>query len=154
MNDNHIIDVLDGSPLGQLDDAQLRLVRVHIEGCAGCARAYDAASLASNVIHERAVVAIEPPPFFATRVLAAVREQRSQNVPVMLRLWRSASILVSSMAVTTAALAVMSVVTPAPATETSSVSPYSAESVILNDEQDQLTYEQVLSTIYDDEEAR
>ena len=32
------------------------------------------------------------------------------------------------------------------------MSPYSAEAVILNDEDDQLTHEQVLSTIYADEE--
>ena len=153
MNENHIIEILDGTPLGQLDDNQLRVVRGHVEDCAACARAYDAALLVSNVIQARTDITIEPSPFFATRVLAAVREQKANSVPVMLRLWRSASVLVSSMAVTTAALAVMSIVVPGPASsETATMSPYSAEAVILNDENDQMTYEQVLSTIYADEE--
>jgi hypothetical protein len=156
MNENHIIDILDGTPIGKLDDRQLRVVRGHVEDCDSCARAYDAAMLASNVIYARTEITIEPSAFFATRVLAAVREQQGSNVPVMVRLWRSASVLVASLAVTTAALAVMSFVVPGPvASETATMNPYSAEAVILNDEEDQMTYEQVLSTIYaDEEEAR
>lgn len=153
MNENHIIDILDGTPAGKLDDSQLRVVRGHVENCDSCARAYDAALLVSNAVQARTAITIEPSPFFATRVLAAVREQQANNVPVMLRLWRSASVLVSSMAVTTAALAVMSIVVPGPvSSETATVSPYSAEAIILNDEEDQMTYEQVLSTIYAEEE--
>lgn len=156
MKDNHIIDILDGTPIGKLDDIQLRKVRGHVDDCASCARAYDAALVMSNVIQVRSEVVVEPSPFFATRVLAVVREQQTRNVPVMLRLWQSAKLLVSTMAVTTAALAVMSVVVPGQgATETATISPYSAEAVILNDEDDQMSYEQVLSTIYaDEEEAR
>ena len=153
MKDNHIIDILDGTSLSKLDESQLRIVRGHVDECASCANAYDAALVMTNVIQARKDAVVEPPPFFATRVLAAMREQQTNNVPVMLRLWQSAKLLVSSMAVTTAALAVMSVVVPGPASsETVSMSPYSAEAVILNDEDDQLTYEQVLSTIYADEE--
>lgn len=152
MKEIHIIDILDSNPVGSLDEGQLHVVRRHVENCASCSRAYDAALVSSNILHARVAIAIEPSPFFATRVLAAVREQQTNNVPVMLRLWRSASFLVSSMAVTTAALAVMSVVIPGPtASETATVSPYSAEAVILNDD-NELTYEQVLSTIYADEE--
>jgi anti-sigma factor RsiW len=156
MNENHIIDILDGTPLGKLDESQLRVVRGHVEDCPSCARAYDAALLVSNVVHARTAATIEPSPFFATRVLAAVREQQANSVPVILRLWRSASVLVSSLAVTTAALAVMSIVVPGPGTsETATLGQYSAEAVILNDEEDPLSYEQVLSTIYaDEEEAR
>ena len=153
MKDNHIINILDDTPLDKLDDSQLRSVRGHIDDCASCARAYEAAQLMSNVLQARSEAVVEPPPFFATRVLAAMREQQANNVPVMLRLWQSAKLLVSSMAVTTAALAVMSVVVPSQgSTETATMSPYSAEAVILNDEEDQMTYEQVLSTIYADEE--
>jgi hypothetical protein len=60
------------------------------------------------------------------------------------------------MAVTTAALAVLSFVLPAPgiAVDDQTVPVFSAESVIMgNDEQ--ISYEQVLSTIYaDEDEAR
>jgi hypothetical protein len=100
------------------------------------------------------MVEVEPSPFFATKVLARLREQQAENVPTMIRLWRSASFLVSSMALTTAALAVISFVVPGPATGSTETvaTAYSAESVILGDEEDQLSYEQVLSTIYPEQE--
>jgi hypothetical protein len=104
-------------------------------------------------MHARVAVEIEPSPFFATTVLARIREQQTENAPVMLRLWRSASYLVSSLAITTAALAVLSFVVPGPAIGSSepATTAYSAESVIFGDEED-LSYEQVLSTIYAEEE--
>jgi hypothetical protein len=61
------------------------------------------------------------------------------------------------MAVTTAALAVLSFVLPAPAVavDDQTASAYSAESVILGQGSDELSYEQVLSTIYaEEDEAR
>jgi hypothetical protein len=153
MKDNHIIDILDSTPIGKLDESQLRIVRGHVNDCISCASAYDAALLMSTVIQARTETVVEPSPFFATKVLAAIREQETSNVSVMLRLWQSAKLLVSSMAVTTAALAVMSVVVPGQgSSETATLSPYSAEAVILNDEVEQMTYEQVLNTIYADEE--
>ena len=120
--------------------------------------AYEAAQLSEVILRSRAQVTFEPSPFFQTRVMAALREQNAvESVPAMLRLWKSARALVSSMAVTTAALAVLSFVLPAPITsvvETASVD--SAESVILDQgNDDQMTYAQVLSAIYDeDDEAR
>src|SRR4029453_5630401 len=154
MNNSHIIDILDSAPLLNLDEAQLISVRNHIQTCASCAQAYEAATILSRVIHQRVTVEVEPSPFFATTVLAKLREQQAENVPVMLRLWRSASFLLSSMALTTAPLAVVSFVVPGPATGSTetTVSAYSAESVILGDEEDQLSYEQVLSTIYPEQE--
>ena len=154
MNNSHIIDILDNAPLATLDEAQLVSVRSHIQTCDSCAGAYEAAVLLSQVIHERVSVQVEPSPFFSTTVLARLREQQANNVPVMLRLWQSAKFLVSSMALTTAALAVTSFVVPSPATGSTetTVSAYSAESVILGDEDDQLSYEQVLSTIYPEQE--
>jgi hypothetical protein len=100
-------------------------------------------------MHARVAVQVEPSPFFATTVLARIREQQPDNLPAMLRLWSSARYLVSSMALGTAALAVLSFVVPGPAVGNSepATTVYSAESVILGDE-DELSYEQVLSTIY------
>ena len=111
------------------------------------------------VLQSRAQATIEPSPFFQTRVMAALREQQAvESVPAMWRLWRSAKALVSSMAVTTAALAVLSFMVPAPATpaDDQTVSAYSAESVIMGQASDeQMSYEQVLSTIYaEEDEAR
>jgi len=76
-------------------------------------------------------------------------------VPAMLRLWRSAKALVSTMAVTTAALAVVSFMQPSQTTPVvdQTASAYSAYSVIMGqDADDQMSYEQVLSTIYEDED--
>jgi hypothetical protein len=87
--------------------------------------------------------------------MAALREQQAvDSVPAMFRLWKSAKVLVSSMAVTTAALAVLSVALPGAPTgvEEQALSAYSAESVILGQASDDLSYEQVLNAIYAEEE--
>jgi anti-sigma-K factor RskA len=91
--------------------------------------------------------------------MAALREQQAvESVPAMLRLWRSAKALVSTMAVTTAALAVVSFMQPSQTTPVAdqSASLYSVDSLIMDQNtDDQLSYEQVLSTIYeDDDDAR
>ncbi len=161
MKEKHIIEILENSPLAGLTESELLAVRSHTESCLSCRRAYDAAQLSTLLIKERAVETIEPSPFFQTRVLAALREQQAgNNVPVLSRLWKSAGALVSSMAVTTAALAAFSFLAPGAGTSqetTAALAPYSAEAVVLNQDQsdDQMTDEQVLSAIYaDPDEAR
>jgi hypothetical protein len=158
MKEKHIIDILDNSQLASLTESELVTVRSHAESCLACRRAYEAAQLSTLLIKERADETIGPSPFFQTRVLAALREQQaSNNVPVLSRLWKSAGALVSSMAVTTAALAALSFLAPGAGTgttqETVALTPYSAEAVVFNQNQsdDQMTDEQVLSAIYADE---
>src|ERR1041385_1668191 len=157
MKDKHIIDVLDNNSIASLSETELSEVQAHARECASCREAYEAARLAVIVLQNRAQTKIEPSPFFQTRVMAAWREQQAvESVPAMLRLWRSARALVSSMAVTTAALAALTFVLPAqPASATDqTASIMSAESVIMCSD-DQVSYDQVLSTIYaDDDEAR
>lgn len=156
MNEHHIIEILDNASIESLSEFELNQVRIHARDCASCHGAYEAARLSALVLKSRAQTTIEPSPFFHTRVMAAVREQNSvESVPAMLWLWKSARALVSSMAVTTAALAVLSFVLPAPAiaVDDQAASVYSAEAVILDRGGDeQPTYEQVLSTIYADED--
>ena len=156
MNENHIIEVLDNASIESLSEFELNQVRIHARDCGSCRGAYEAARLSALVLKSRAQTTIEPSPFFHTRVMAAVREQNTaESVPAMFRLWKSARALVSSMAVTTAALAVLSFVLPAPAiaVDEQTVSVFSAEAVILDRGGDeQPTYEQVLSTIYADED--
>jgi hypothetical protein len=155
----HITEILDRASIAALSESDLNEVRAHVLECMACQDAYEAARLSAIVIQKRAQVVIEPSPFFQTRVMAALREQQAvESVPAMLRLWRSAKALVSTMAVTTAALAVVSFMQPsqtAPATD-QTASAYSAYSVIMDQgADDQMSYEQVLSTIYDDDdEAR
>ena len=155
----HITEILDNTALANLSENELTEIRAHVADCASCRKAYEAARISAAVLKSRAQAVIEPSPFFQTRVMAALREQQAaESVPAMLRLWRSAKAVVATMAVTTAALAVVSFVAPAestPATD-QTTSVYSAYSVIMDQPADeQMTYEQVLSTIYeDDDEAR
>jgi hypothetical protein len=159
MKDKHITEILDNASVTNLSDSELKEVQAHARDCVSCGNAYEAARISAVVLRSRAQATIEPSPFFQTRVMAALREQQAvESVPAIWRLWRSSKALVSSLAVTTAALGALSFLLPAPVTsvidQTASV--YSAESVIMGQGSDeQMTYEQVLSTIYaDDDEAK
>ena len=154
MKVEHIIEILDSTSLKNLSPEQLEIVQIHIRDCMSCENAYQAAKVSSRLIKERAQTTVEPSPFFQTRVMAAWRERQAiENTPVLSRLWKSAGALVSSMAVTTAALAALSFVIPAPISTSAdeTATPYSAESVLLGQtSDDQMSYDQVLSTIYVD----
>jgi len=154
MKDKHITEILDNASIADLSEFELNEVRIHVKDCASCRNAYEAARLSALVIKSRTQVTIEPSPFFQTRVMAALREQQAvDSVPAMFRLWKSARALVSSMAVTTAALAVLSFVLPGPAVaDDQTVSAYSVESVVMEQGSDELSYEQVLSAIYAEED--
>ena len=156
--DKHITEILDNVSMAALTESELNEVQAHALECGSCRSAYEAARLSAVVLKSRAQVVVEPSPFFQTRVMAALREQReTESVPAFFRLWKSAKVLVSSMALTTAALGVLTFVLPGTAvSDEQALSAYSAESVILGQTaDDQLTYDQVLSTIYeDDDEAR
>jgi anti-sigma-K factor RskA len=159
MKHKHITEILDKASIAALSESELNEVRAHVLECMSCRDAYEAARVSAVVLTSRAQVTIEPSPFFQTRVMAALREQQAvESVPAMLRLWRSAKALVSTMAVTTAALALVSFIQPSQTTPVvdQTASAYSAYSVIMDqDPDDPMSYEQVLSTIYDDEdEAR
>ena len=157
MKDKHITEVLDNAALATLSPSELEEIRAHAQDCKPCGSAFAAAQLTALVMKERAQVVIEPSPFFQTRVMAALREQQAvESVPAMWRLWKSARGLVSSMAVTTAALAALSFMISAPATATldQTATALSAESVIFDQSGDELTYEQVLNAIYADDEEK
>lgn len=153
MRDEHIKRLLDEAPLAQLGKAELAAVRAHAATCGECGRAFEAARASSLMLQARTQEAFEPSPFFQTRVLAALRERRAAEEErwTLARLWKSAGLLVSSMAATTAALAVFTFVAPAEqaTAQVASAETYSAESVILGDEADeQMTYDQVITSLY------
>jgi anti-sigma-K factor RskA len=161
MRDEHIKRLLDEAPLSSLGKAELAAVRAHAEVCEDCRRAVAAAQLSTLMLKARAAETFEPSPFFQTRVLAALRERRAAEEErwTLARLWRSTGLLVSSMAATTAALAVFTFVAPSEATVAQDVAgtTYTAESVIFDEAaEEQMTYEQVLTSLYgaEGEEAR
>ena len=158
MKDKHITEVLDNAALASLPPSELDEIRAHAQNCESCRSALAAAQLSAVMIKERAKVVTEPSPFFQTRVMAAWREQQAvENVPAIVRLWRSSRALVSSMALATIALGALSFVISAPATTTldqTASSAYSVDSVMLGQDDDQLSYDQVLNAIYTDDEDR
>ncbi|MBV9926242.1 MAG: hypothetical protein JOZ96_14575 [Acidobacteria bacterium] len=161
MRDEHIKKLLEEAPLSSLGKAELAAVRAHAEVCEDCRRAVAAAQLSSLMLKTRAAETFEPSPFFQTRVLAALRERRAAEEGwTLARLWKSAGLLVSSLAATTVALAVFTFVAPSDETnaqQLASSNAYTAESVILDDGgEEQMTYDQVLTSLYgaEDEAAR
>jgi hypothetical protein len=158
MKENHITDILDNSALASLSESELRTIRVHVETCGQCTRAYEAAQFSALLIKERAAEAGENSlnvnPFFQTRILAAWRE-RANEVSGLRRLWNATGALVGTMTATTAALAVMTFVVPSsePVNEpTVALAQYSAEAVMLDQGDNEVSDDQVLSAIYADED--
>ena len=164
MKHEHIKKLLDEAPLASLGKAELAALRAHAEVCAECGRAFEAAQAASLALRARAAETFEPSPFFQTRVLAALRErQAAEEGWTLARLWKSTRLLVSSMAATTAALVVLTLAAPQDEAVASDLAagatPFTAESLLFEEaeaERGQMSYEQVLSTLYgsDDEEVR
>ena len=158
MKQKHIIEVIDNAALASLSKVELDEVKAHARECVPCETAFEAAQLSALMIRERAQVKVEPSPFFQTRVLAALREQQAvENAPAFVRLWQSASALVSAMAVATILLGAMTFVYPDTTTAVAeqTVSADAAEAMLFGQADEQLSYEQVLSTIYGEEdEAR
>jgi hypothetical protein len=153
MRDEHIKRMLDEAPISSLSGGELERVRAHAEGCAECGRAFEAARAASLLAKARVAETFEPSPFFQTRVLAQLRERRgAEEGWTLARLWKSAGLLVSSMAATVAALAVFTFVAPQQATAQESAGPYTAESVILGEPDaggEQMSYGQVFAELYE-----
>jgi hypothetical protein len=165
MRDEHIIGIIENAPLSDLGESELASIREHAARCEGCRRAFDAAQISALLLRERAAETVEPPPFFQTRVLAALRErQAAGETSALRRLWNATGALVSSMAATVAALAVLTLLAPGPqATATggpelaSAYNSYTAEEVLFDEGDapaDQMSYGQVLSTLYESDEER
>jgi anti-sigma-K factor RskA len=155
MKYQHITEILDNAPPASLSEHDRETIRAHVSECAACREAYEAAQLSELLVKERSAEAIEPSPFFQTRVMAAWREQQETGrMPAFSRLWKSAGALVSSLALTTAALAALSLALPE-ATQTSSETSPVVESIMLDGAEsgEQLTEEQMLSAMYVDDEG-
>ncbi|MGB7922789.1 MAG: hypothetical protein WCF57_06040 [Pyrinomonadaceae bacterium] len=164
MRDEHIISIIENAPLSNLSESELATVRAHTDLCAECRRAFEAAQLSALLLRERIAETIEPSPFFQTRVLAALRErQAASKRSAFSRLWNATGALVSSMAATVAALAILTVFAPGSqptsgSQEMASVyNAYSAEDLIFDQSDqpaDQMSYGQVLSTLYESDDDR
>jgi anti-sigma-K factor RskA len=164
MRDEHIISIIENAPLSSLSESEWENIRSHADQCPRCRRAFEAAQITLLLLKERAAETIEPSPFFQTRVLAALRERQAANeTSALKRLWNATGALVSSMAAMVAALAILTVFapgsqpTPGSQQVASAYNSYSAEEVLFDQSDvnaDQMSYGQVLSTLYDSDDDR
>lgn len=160
MRDGHIIEILESGPFDALAESDLAEARAHAEVCAGCRRAFEAARASSLLLRERAAREFEPPPFFQTRVLSALRERQAEQVWALPRLWKAAGALFASMLASVAALGALTFLAPGASQpdapdEAAVEEVYSAEESILAQggaTDEEMTYDQVLSVVYEPED--
>jgi hypothetical protein len=165
MKDGHVIETLESGPFDALGESALAEVRAHAAGCAECRRAYEAARVSSLLLRGRAAREFEPPPFFRTRVLAALRQRQAEQAWALPRLWRAAGALFASMVATVAALGALTFLAPgagqtgqtgAPDEEAAAEEIYSVEESIPaqgGGAGDEMTYDQVLAAVYEPDDG-
>jgi len=159
MRNEHIIDLIENSPMAAISESELTKIRAHVADCSPCERAFIAAQVSAVLLKEGTSESFEPSPFFQTRVLAALRERQSENEWSWARMWRATGALASSMVAAVMLIAVLTFVAP-PVSNESEVSlagnTYSAEEVILNQDgsEDQVTDAQVLNSLYEADEEK
>src|SRR4029453_7483952 len=101
-----IIELLDSASVEALNDEDLATIHSHVADCSSCAQAFAAAKISSLLLKEGSPEVMEPSPFFQTRVLATLRDRQANEGWSLVRLWRSAGLLASSMAATVATFAI------------------------------------------------
>jgi hypothetical protein len=154
MKDRHILEILDEAGFAALGGDELKSVHAHCATCADCRRAFDAASLSSELLMARASLpAVAPSAFFQSKVLTAIREKQNLRNPLeaFRRWWQASFPLVCSMLIVVITLAVLTMLAPKspPEQAVSNYNLYSTDSVILNQTQPRsITNEQALEVIY------
>jgi hypothetical protein len=163
MPDNHIVKMLDEKPFSSLGDGDITSAESHIATCNQCKSAYDAARVAASLIQARTSEIVDASPFFKTRVMAAIRErQLIPEEPALVRMWRAAGALISTLALVLVTLAGMTIFSQS--TDSQSQMPvvaasqnlYSPEYVVLERgdlDDDELVNDQVIGTVYDAEDG-
>lgn len=160
---DHIISVIESRSLTEMSEAELAKVQAHSNVCSSCKRALEAAQISALLLKEGSPESFEPPPFFHSKVLAALRERQAESQNwAWSRLWKATGALASSMVATVATLAILTLVIPGTQTSTDSLqlssanSGYSAEEVILNEGESSANQSniqtpdgQVLTALYD-----
>lgn len=151
MKDEHVTELLESGPLSGLSEGELATVRDHAAACPACRRAYLAARAAELMLRERAAATVEPPPFFRTRVLAALRERAAPEPSALGRLWRAAWLQVSAMAAAVVLLGALTLLGPGPESVGETAAEAAETAIFAADEADELTDDQVLSALYEPE---
>jgi hypothetical protein len=159
MREKHIINLLEERPLGSLRASELDVVKAHTAGCSNCLYAYEAAQASLLLLQERASAIVEPPPFFQTKLMAAIREQNLAPKRLeFLKMWQTARPLVASMGALIVMLLTLTFLTDSFQLQTepsnpASISDDSPEWVFVDRDEadDEVTYSQALTIIYEPE---
>lgn len=155
MRDKHIINLIEERPLKDLNATEIAQINEHTAHCAECRMSFEAAIVSSRLLRERAATVVEPPPFFQTRVLSAIRERNLSQDPFGFRkMWWSARILVTSMAAVALTLTALSLsfnYERPPSGDLVAASGSGIDLVFEEDVPDNLTYDQALMNLYDQE---
>jgi hypothetical protein len=151
---DHIINILEQTPFTRLGEAERAIIESHVVNCPACLQAYEAARLSVFLINARASEQVEPPPFFETRVMAALKERKAAQEPsALIRMWKAAGALVWSMSASVLILVGLTFfVSNSEPPSAASESVYSLDSVMVeqSDEQEgSMTYDEALAIIYD-----
>jgi len=154
---DHIINLLEERPLTKLSAAELHVVEAHIAECSTCLQAYEAAKASLRLLQERRSVIVEPPSFFQTRVMAAIREQNLAAQPLGLsNLWQAVRPLVASMGAFVGLLLALTFLVDSSQRQTEP-----SELAFVNDDSpewavavqdypdDEMSYSQALTVLYD-----
>jgi anti-sigma factor RsiW len=159
MRDTHIIRMLEEKPLGSLSENEISNTESHTAHCSECRRAYDAARISASLLVAQTSEAIEPGPFFTTRVMATLREKHlSPEAPALVRMWRAAGAVVLAMAALVLILVGLTVFGQGsdpetqPAARTATQDVYSPEYVVLEQgdlDDGDMVNDQLIATLYD-----
>lgn len=159
MRDHHIIKLIEEQPLDHLSESEFISIDQHIAECLECKQSYEAARVSTLLIKERVAQTVDPSPFFKTRVMAAIRENRLSAEPAaIVRMWRAAGAMVSAMVMLVVVLAGLSYFSDydQPSQVATNLNLYSAESLVLEEDDlydESLAYDLVLANVYDAEDA-
>lgn len=115
MSDKHIIEILDNAAFDALKADELAVISEHNAGCGECRGAFETARIASAILKFEAEEQVaEPTPFFQTKVMAALREQRAQTRSIwdFWRMWQAAGSMVAAMVLVVMGLMLAVVMAP------------------------------------------
>jgi len=160
MRNEHILDIIDEKAFADLSENDLKIIDAHASTCADCRRQFTAAKISSVLLKATAAEIFAPPPFFATRVTANLREKQIAVNPLAAvgRMWKASKIIVGAMTAAIVVLLMLTIFAP----DISQVSSnggadifnnYSTEMVILNEkiQTREPTDEQIFQAVYGSE---
>lgn len=157
MRNEHVLDIIDNKAFADLTADEMSVINAHASGCAECRRHYSAAKISSVLLKAAAAETFAVPPFFATRVMANLREKQISVNPLAAvgRMWKASKIIVGAMTAAVVVLLMLTVFAPdlnqvSSSANTDIFNNYSTEMVILNEkiQTKEPTDEQIFQIVY------